>query len=343
MKIRNKILSALIKVSSAIEIEFDNLMIRDVFISKRNPRRLRYVDEFAGLVFIGINTPIICKTRPEFVKRLSLHEWLIEQPDENRDENSFPLHRRLDVGEYFGLDTERGFFPASGAKGPFKYLLKFHPRLALDFIIQLLNTAVQKYANSEFAQPKQNEENSIMPFETTAKEVELILNDGTVVKQYASPHLWKGYRGVSTLPCLLQCALMALENWLIEVISSAKEISIIERIFDYILRSSNSVMPTSVLASVALGFPDQIGKAIYPLLRTPAFGYGYLFNRQKEAIVFGKYNGKCCSRMLAVEVELRAFLSHKRSVSRRKTLRAEFRASMTSSISFCGMKSRMFV
>ncbi len=36
-----------------------------------------------------------------------------------------------------------------------------------------------------------------------------------MVKQYASPHLWKGYRGHSTLPDVLQCALMALENWLI--------------------------------------------------------------------------------------------------------------------------------
>lgn len=32
---------------------------------------------------------------------------------------------------------------------------------------------------------------------------------------------------------------------------------------------SNSVMPTSVLSSVATGFPNKVGKAAFPLLKTP--------------------------------------------------------------------------
>jgi len=59
---------------------------------------------------------------------------------------------------------------------------------------------------------------------------------------------------------------MALENWLIAC-AETFEFQQIELLFDYILRNSNSVMPTAVLASVATGFPQKVGKAALPLLQ----------------------------------------------------------------------------
>ncbi|MFT3099065.1 hypothetical protein ACMWGI_27815, partial [Klebsiella pneumoniae] len=103
----------------------------------------------------------------------------------------------------------------------------------------------QKYSESDFSKTQDNKEDTIYAFETVAKQVDITLNDGTVVKQYASPHLWKGYRGQSTLPYLLQSALMALENWLVEYVENCGKNNEIDWIFDYVLRSSNSVMPTS--------------------------------------------------------------------------------------------------
>ncbi|EGR4195357.1 hypothetical protein DDN46_13880 [Vibrio cholerae] len=262
---RKKILNALLKVSTAIKDDFDELMKQDVFISKIRPRRLSYVDELSSLALIGLNVPMLCKFYPDFVVKLSMHEWLLEKAEEN--EYGYGSYR-VDVEESFGLDTERDFFPASGAKGPFKYLLQFKPRLGLDFIIRLCNVTAQKYSESEFSKPQDNEEDTIYAFETVAKQVDITLNDGSVVKQYASPHLWKGYRGQSTLPYLLQSALMALENWLVEYVDNCGENNEIDWIFDYVLRSSNSVMPTSVLSSVATGFPYKVGKAALPLLKT---------------------------------------------------------------------------
>ena len=61
---------------------------------------------------------------------------------------------------------------------------------------------------------------------------------------------------------------MALENWLIAYTENF-ESDQVEWLFDYVLRNSNSVMPTAVLASVATGFPKKVGKAALPLLRTP--------------------------------------------------------------------------
>ncbi|EOW9186989.1 hypothetical protein ACN1SV_001565 [Vibrio cholerae] len=277
---RKKILNALLKVSTAIKEKFDELMDQDVFISKVKPRRLRYVDELTSLALVGTNMPMLCKRNPYFVVKLSLHEWLLQKTEE--DEFGYSSYGRIGVEESYGLDRKHHFFPASGSKGPFKYLLESKPRLALDFIIKLCNLTAQKYAESEFGTPSSDEQKKYFSDEVAAKQVGVILNDGTLIKQYASPHLWKGYRGHSKLPYLLQCALMALENWLVEYVDTCGEDNKIEWIYDYLLRKSNSVMPTSVLSSVATGFPNKVGKAAFPLLKTADLYYLDLIRMTQE-------------------------------------------------------------
>ncbi|MGY8870749.1 MAG: hypothetical protein ACKVJE_09945, partial [Pseudomonadales bacterium] len=217
---RTKILNALLKVSQAIEIEFDELMKHNVFISKANPKRANYVDELSALSLTGLNVPRLCKHRPIYIERLALHEWL-QQPNEGN--NRHERYHSIDLEESFGLDVQRDFFPASGAKGPFKYLLQFHIMKGLNFIIHLCNLTAQNYAESEFGAPSKHNANELHSNEVIATQVKLPLNDGTIVEQYASPHLWKGYRGLSTLPYLLQSALMALENWLVDYVSECSE------------------------------------------------------------------------------------------------------------------------
>ena len=267
---RKKILGVLLKVSPAIQAEFEALIEQDVFICKRNPRRMAYVEELTKLALVGVNVPMLCKRSPDFIVKLALHEWFAQPQKE--DVEDFFRYESIDVAQCFGLKLENDFFPSSGAKGPFQYLLHYHPKLGLDFILELCNRTAEKYFQSDFASSEKNE-GVLYSHETVAKKVVLTLNDGTTVNQYSSPHLWKGYRGLSTLPYLLQCALMALENWLTDnVIQYAGE-NYIEWVFDYLLRSSNSVMPTSALASAAVGFSDKVGRAAYPLLRSPDLYY----------------------------------------------------------------------
>ncbi|QNX10371.1 hypothetical protein IC795_11115 [Acinetobacter seifertii] len=259
---RKKILGVLLNVSATIESEFNHLMVQDVFVSKVNPRRLGYVDQLISLALVGIHVPMLCKFSPNFIIKLAMHEWLLEK----NEDDSWSKYRSKGPSESFGLDESRDFSPASGAKGPFLYLLKFHPKKGLDFILELCNLSAETYAQSDFANPSIEH---LYVDEVTVKQVELKLNDETVIKQYASPHLWKGYRGVSTLPDVLQCALMALENWLIGYVSNCGEENEIEGIYNYILRNSNSVMTTSVLSSIAVGFPTKIGKSAFPILSNP--------------------------------------------------------------------------
>ena len=263
---REKVINLLLNLSPVIADEFDLLMDKEVFILNPPRRRLHYVDNLINQSLIGLNVPILCKYRPDFIERLARHEWL--QDDIENDTSIFHRHT-TGVDQYFGLNRESNFFPASGAKGPFKYLLHFHPRKALDFIIDLCNKTAKKYSTSEFA----TQSTRLMSNETLVKHVKLTLNDGTVVTQFSSPHLWKGYRGHPTLPYILQCALMALENWLVDALDSLEKTDKVEWLFNYILLSSNSVMPTSVLASIATGFSEKVGKAAFPILRCPDFYY----------------------------------------------------------------------
>ncbi|MDF3124374.1 hypothetical protein [Rheinheimera sp. 1928-s] len=300
---RKKILSALLKVSTAIEEDFNVLMEQDVFISKCSPRRLGYVDQLSNLALVDTDVAMLCKRNPDFVVKLALHEWLLEEPE--GDEFGLSSYDSMDVDGYFGLDRERDFFPASGAKGPFKYILQSNPKLGLDFIIKLCNITAQKYAESKFAVADDNEQETFYPYETVVKQVVIPLNDGSTVTQYCSPHLWKGYRALSTLPYLLQCSLMALENWLVDYIDEYGESNQIDLIFDYLLRLSNSVMPTSVLASIATGFPEKVGVAAYPLLKTTSFYYLDLMRSSEERgeneLHFFNYNRDVMSKIYIEE------------------------------------------
>lgn len=252
---RKKILGVLLKVSPSIETEFDQLMTQDVFISKINPRRLSYVDQLTSLALVGIHVPLLCKYRPEFIIRLALHEWVLE----SRIKDYWSRYESIQGDERYGLDDNRDFFAPSGAKGPFQYLLQYHPKKALDFIIKLCNFSTEKYIEHL---KKEGDEIYLE---------RLILEDGTPIDQFVTTEFWSGYRGHSNIPYVLQCALMALENWLISYVEHSREYNEIDWIYDYLLKNSKSVLITAILASVAIGFPNKVRKAVFPILRIAEF------------------------------------------------------------------------
>lgn len=231
----------------------------------RQSRRPHYVEEFCKMAFQGVEAAFFCKYDPDTLIKLARFEWLIRRP---RKGHSYRYSSAIGVNHYFRLHEYRyEFSPASGAKGPFQYLLRFHPRKGLDFILNLLNIAVEEYAYSDLDAPDRYSSTQRDPSKPVFEPLTIQLNDGTKIQQHYSGRLWAAYRGHSVTPYLLQSALMALENWLI-VYAEYFESDQLEWLFDYILRNSNSVMPTAVLASVATGFPAKVGKSALPLLRT---------------------------------------------------------------------------
>jgi hypothetical protein len=267
---RKKLLTVIIKVVPYISDEFKNMLDEDIFSCSNKGQRLSYVREFCTMALVENNTAFLCKYAPDTLIKLALHEWLIDESKKDKY-SSYGGHK--EVEECFGLHQDGGeceFFSASGRKGPFCYLLCYHPKKGLDFIIKLLNITAAKYALSGLDSAKNKvAELSVLTVQSELEKVEIYLRDGTIVRQYCSGRMWAGYRGITFLPELLQSALMALENWLIDLVQSPQLVDKVEWIFDYVLRQSNSVMPTAVLVSVATGFPDKIRENAFPFLQTP--------------------------------------------------------------------------
>ncbi|EDN70894.1 ATPase [Beggiatoa sp. PS] len=237
------------------------------------------------MLFSRLESTFICQYNPDILTKLANFEWFIQY---DKNDNHLYRHHHTEVEECFGLHKYKyEFFPASGEKGPFRNLLDFHPRKGLDFILKLLNNTAKKYAHSNLdAKIKSGSYFKIDYSEPLIPQIAIQLNDGScIIKQYCSERLWIAYRGHSVAPYLLQCALMALENWLIAY-TEISESEDLEWLFDYILRNSNSVMPTAVLASVAVGFPEKAGRFVLPLLQIPEL---YSIDLHRTIQEMGKY------------------------------------------------------
>ena len=79
-------------------------------------------------------------------------------------------------------------------------LLRQHPSIALDFIVDVFNHVADWYAHPRIADPLES-----------AFEVELKFPNGNTKTQWCNGRLWNLYRGTSVGPYVLQSYLMALE------------------------------------------------------------------------------------------------------------------------------------
>ena len=254
-EMQQRLLKIIIKTAPKIKTEFNNMLEHDVF-GKTHRDRPSYVEHLVEYILVSLDSVMLCKYYPDLVIRLAWQEWILRDSHPRDPFGS----SRIEVEECFGLSHDydlRGFHPASGLKGPFWALLKWHKSKGLDLIIKLCNHAAEKYAESRLDGQSDY-------------QVDVIFNDGTVHKQFCTGRLWGGYRGITVLPNLLQSALMALENWLIGTAQQQDKKKLPE-ILDYILKQSNSIMTTAVIASIATGFPEIAGDTILPLLRTAEF------------------------------------------------------------------------
>jgi len=221
---------------------------------------------------ISVATWLI-KDNPELVIRVAKKRWLVDR--------SLPINpfagSSAGVSEDFGLKSSNfDFYPASALQGPFLAMLRAKPMLGLQFIIDITNHAANNYLYSDLdfalegvklTRHSSYRDSQIVKEEDVYTDIKLLY--GTVVKQICTGRLYSAYRGLSVNSYLIESALMALENWLIEVAEHSKSIDYLELFFDFTLRNSNSVFTTAVLVSIATGFVDKVGKIALPLIGCP--------------------------------------------------------------------------
>lgn len=209
----------------------------------------RVLEEFTSFVLEGCEASFVAKDLPdELIEATKKHLYLVDE-----EHDPYDRHHRMDIDDFFGLQQHREYFPPSAIRGPFFPLLQNHFKKTVEFILEFANRATDHYT-------KPNGHDRLEP----AWEVEVILPDGSKVKQWHNPRLWQLFRGSSVGPNVLMCALMALERWML---SAAKlKVPSLDSWLVYLIRKSNNSSISAVVASVTVAYPGQCKGALKCLL-----------------------------------------------------------------------------
>ena len=215
----------------------------------RNDQVARY---FGEELLPGLNSVFCCQDFPDEVIRLVKAAYLLTDDDIDKAKSNYHYASSINTDKHFGIRHyvfSGDYFPASAIRGPFRSLLRFHPLKGVNLIIDLLN-----HAGTWFGEQK-------WPFDRLeqAWQVTLRMMDGATINQWSSERFWVMYRGFSVSPSFLQSAVMALEDWLLQVCEWEQVDA--DQWFMYLLRKSNNVAITAEVSSACIAHPDKAGDA----------------------------------------------------------------------------------
>jgi hypothetical protein len=207
----------------------------------------------------GIGTQRLALALPDLILSTAWKHWKYVSPEPREVEGlSFTeiLGEYMDRDHCWGIADNFSFFPSGIYKTPLYNILRFHPRIGIDFIIRFINYSVDFYVNAK------------CHYKHDVSVVNITLNDGTVITQYGGHELWVAFRGHSVTDYLLESLLMTLEKYLLELAALKTDTSRqnLKFLFNYLLRNSNSVMVTAVLTSVAMAYPTAVEEEMLPLV-----------------------------------------------------------------------------
>lgn len=247
--LRKQTLKVIANIPRADAAAFENLLNRGCKLDRHD----RIAQEFAELLLVGFSASFACRDFPDQIVQLAKAQFCMTDEDLRAYEGQ---HWSTAVEPYFGIrhSMHFDFFPASALRGLFFPLLRSHPQVGVKFIIDLLNHACKWYGEKRWP------ENPLEP----ARRITISMPDGSQITQWTNPRLWCLYRGQSVGPYVLQAALMALESWLLDICQMTGVD--IEAWLLKLLKESNNVAITAVVASVCNAYPDKGGRAALVLL-----------------------------------------------------------------------------
>ena len=208
--------------------------------------------EFTEIILPAMDGYFCCRDYPDEIIRLMKSAFFLTDEDIRKAKSNYHYSSGIDVDDNFGLRhyaINDNFFPPSAIRGPFRSLLTYHPIKGINFIIELLNHTSSWYGEQRWPYNPLEK-----PWQVTLK----VPDDGEVV-QWASSRLWGAYRGMSLNPHLVEIALMALEDWLL-TICDMDNVDIESWILS-LLKRSNNIAITAVIASICNAHPEKAGKA----------------------------------------------------------------------------------
>lgn len=268
-----ELVSILFQLASIAKSEITELIER-AFENKEDRTSWKLNSFYEGVIdkcISGLGNHVLIKELPELVVDTAWREWkprkIVEDP-ERKSLTSFIRGNRLDGDECWGLGSKHDFFPSGIYKTPLYNLLWNHPLVGLKFVTEVINYSIDFYVNAE------------CDYKHQFTEIEIELNDGTKVKQWAAWELWAAYRGSSVTHYALESLLMSLEKYLLETAALKTDTSKrnLQFMFNFLLLHSNNVSIAAVLTSVAIAYPEEVEEAMLPLLGVKDF-YKWDINR----------------------------------------------------------------
>jgi len=248
---RKRTLHVIAKIPNADRQRFVRLLSAP---GRSRRERSRAAEELQNIVFAGPGYESLPTAR-DMAKVLTeaLRKQLLCTDDDLDAELRWSSS--LDIEIYFGIRERlrHDYFPPSAYRTPILMLLRQHPRVALDFIIEVFNHVADWYAHPRV-------QDRLEP----AFEIELKLPSGDVKKHWCNGRLWNMYRGTSVGPYVLQSYLMGLERWLYEIAKQAPDQ--LDAILLELLARSDNGATAAVVASIATAYPFQCGESLLTLL-----------------------------------------------------------------------------
>lgn len=188
----------------------------------------------------------------DFPKEMAGFVWSSCIPEEPDMDSIWTWHEKFSPEFKFGLYpyASSDYKHFSAFRGPFWPLLKFHPDIGIQLVLDLANHAGDWYGTKG---------------EDVVPRIVVSVPGHVGVIQWADDRLWQAYRGASEVPHVIACALMALEHWLLKICEHGYNV---RPWLLKILRESRNVMTTGVVASVCSAYPDLCGAVLQALLKS---------------------------------------------------------------------------
>ncbi|NRH21331.1 ATP-binding protein [Candidatus Gracilibacteria bacterium] len=191
---------------------------------------------------------------PEYILQLANLFWTYT-PDEK---DGWHSDSGMGVEQYFQIEDDHlDYFPASSYQTPIYWLIQSAQKETIDFILEFTNKSVEAFSKSQFAKYE-------------VKEVEVLIDNKTTIRQYISNRLWCTYRGTQVAPHVLESMHMALEKFFLERGEKTKS-ETLEYWLIYLLKNSKSASISAVVTSIVLAFPDKTFNVAKVLFQTKEF------------------------------------------------------------------------
>lgn len=250
--VKEKLFQTILYGASEIKEELITIF-NEILKNKWKNHRDNYYDLVKVILTkFGENIEII-KALPEYILKIADLFWFQTPKIED-----FYSHSRMEIEEYFCIEENHlEYFPSSAYQTPIYWLLQFSLKNTIDFILDFTNKTVECYAKSDL------DKNEV-------KEVEVIIDDHSSIKQYISNRLWNTYRGTQVSTNLLASIHMALEKLFLERGKDADS-KTLENWLLYLLKNSKSASVSAVVTSIVLAYPEKTFNVAKILFQTKDF------------------------------------------------------------------------